>query len=313
MKLLVTGVHGWIASAFACHCRALGFEIRGTSRSRGQGINVIPAIDGATDWNAALVGCDTVVHLAARAHLMAEQAANSLSAFREVNTDGTLNLAHQAAAYGVRRFVFVSSVKVNGEGTPAGRAFREDDPPAPLDPYAISKLEAEDGLLALAMASGMEVVIIRPPLVYGPGVKGNFASMVKWLTRGIPLPLGAVHNARSLVALENLVDFITLCADRERSPSAANQTFLISDYEDVSTTELLKRVAHAFGLVPRLFPISVEVLRMAASLAGCPAVAERLLDSLLVDSAKARDLLGWRPVTTMDAQLLKMARNAANF
>jgi nucleoside-diphosphate-sugar epimerase len=166
--------------------------------------------------------------------------------------------------------------------------------------------------MALAMASGMEVVIIRPPLVYGPGVKGNFASMVKWLARGVPLPLGAVHNVRSLVALDNLVDFIILCADRERSPYAANQTFLISDGEDVSTTELLRKVANAFGVVPRLFPISIGVLRMAASLAGRPAVAERLLGSLLVDSAKARDLLGWRPVVTMDEQLGKMARNAAN-
>jgi len=154
--------------------------------------------------------------------------------------------------------------------------------------------------------------VIRPPLVYGPGVKGNFASMVKWLARGVPLPLGAVHNVRSLVALDNLVDFIILCADRERSPYAANQTFLISDGEDLSTTELLRKVAHAFGVVPRLFPISIGVLRMAASLAGRPAVAERLLGSLLVDSAKARDLLGWRPVVAMDEQLGKMARNAAN-
>ena len=312
MKLLVTGIHGWIASAFARHCRALGHEVRGTSRSRGQGITAIPAIDGATDWSAALACCDTVVHLAARVHVMAEQAADPLSAYREVNTDGTLNLARQAAACGLRRFVFVSSVKVNGETTPTGRAFREDDLPTPLDPYGVSKREAEDGLITLAMASGMEVVIIRPPLVYGPGVKGNFASMSKWLARGVPLPLGAVRNARSLVALENLVDFIALCADRERSPSAANQTFLISDGEDVSTTELLKKMAYAFGAVPRLFPVSADLLKMAASLAGRPAVAERLLCSLLVDSTKARDMLGWRPVLTMDEQLRKMAGNAAN-
>jgi nucleoside-diphosphate-sugar epimerase len=220
---------------------------------------------------------------------------------------GTLNLARQAAAYGVKRFVFLSSVKVNGECTLNGCAFRAADIPAPEDAYGISKLEAEQGLMDLARETGMEVVIIRPPLVYGPGVKGNFASLVRWVRKGIPLPLGVVHNKRSLVALENLVDFIALCADPERSKLAANEVFLISDGEDVSTNGLLRKVANAYSVAPRLMPIPVLWIRTVARLLGKRAVADRLLGSLVVDSSKAWDLLGWKPVVSMDEQLKNMA------
>lgn len=261
-----------------------------------------------TDWARVLEqGVDVVVHCAARAHVMHDELANPLTEYRRVNVQGTENLARQAAAAGVRRFVFISSVKVNGEATQPGQPFTPADAPAPQDDYGLSKHEAEQALWQVARDTGMEVVIIRPPLVYGPGVKGNFARMVQWVRQGVPLPLGAVHNRRSLVALDNLVDFITLCASPERSPQAANQTFLVSDGDDVSTTELLRRVAHAYGVPVRLLPVPVGLMRGAARLLGKTAVADRLLGSLQVDASKARDLLGWTPPVTMHEQLRKMA------
>jgi nucleoside-diphosphate-sugar epimerase len=239
---------------------------------------------------------------------MQDTAGDCLAEFRRVNTEGTLNLARQAAAAGVKRFVFLSSVKVNGEITRRGCLFRADDVSAPEDAYGLSKLEAEQGLIALASETGMGVVIIRPPLVYGPGVKGNFASMVRWLRKGIPLPFGTVHNQRSLVALENLVDFIALCAQPERSPCAANEVFLISDGEDISTSELMRKAARAYGLEARLLPVPAPWIYAAATIFGKGAVAQRLLGSLAVDNSKARELLGWTPVISMDEQLQKMAR-----
>jgi len=238
---------------------------------------------------------------------MNDQCSAPLAEFRRVNIEGTAALARQAADAGVRRFVFLSSVKVNGEFTEHGQAFTTNGAPAPADPYGLSKFEAEQGLLQLARRSDMEVVIIRPPLVYGPGVKGNFATMVRWVRKGYPLPLGAVNNQRSLVAVDNLVDFIALCADRTRTPRAANQVFLISDGEDVSSPELLRRVARAYGVPSRLWPVPQAWLRLAARLLGQSAAADRLLGSLVVDSSKARDLLGWRPGVTMEDQLRKMA------
>jgi nucleoside-diphosphate-sugar epimerase len=208
-------------------------------------------IDAKTDWQAALEGCEVVVHLAARAHVMSETAADPLAVFRRVNTEGTLNLARQAAALGVRRFVFVSSIKVNGERTTGRAPFSEADEAAPVEPYAISKWEAEQGLLAIGRESGMEIVRIRPPLVYGTGVKGNFAALLRWARRGIPLPLGAIRNRRSFLALENLVGFIARCTDLSCA-EVANRLFLLSDGEDedVSTPELLRRLAHAYGKKP---------------------------------------------------------------
>ncbi|MGQ9862809.1 MAG: NAD-dependent epimerase/dehydratase family protein, partial [Thiobacillaceae bacterium] len=266
---------------------------------------VVGEIDSATDWSAALAGCDAIVHLAARTHVMRETAADPLALYRATNTEATLNLARQAALAGVKRLVFLSSIKVNGEGreTP----YRETDVPAPEDAYARSKWEAEQGLRALARETGMEVVIIRAPLVYGPGVKGNFAKLVRWVRKGVPLPLGAVHNRRSLLALDNLVDFIALCADRERAPQAANEVFLLSDGEDVSTSELLRKVARAYGVKPRLLPVHASLMWGLANALGMRALACRLLGSLVVDSSKARALLGWRPAVSMDEQLRKMA------
>jgi nucleoside-diphosphate-sugar epimerase len=266
----------------------------------------VGAINGKTKWQSALRGVCTVVHCAARAHVMREHAAKTLAAYHDVNVEGTLNLAKQAAAAGVMRFVFISSIKVNGEATASDQSFTEHDTPAPEDAYGQSKAVAEHALLALSAHSGMEVVIIRPPLVYGPGVKGNFAVMAKALQRGLPLPFGAVHNQRSLVALNNLVSLVLLCADRERSPQAANQVFVVADGEDVSTSTLLRKVARAAGRPSRLLPVPASWLLAGAGLLGKRAVADRLLGNLQVDATKARTLLGWRPVVTMDEQLAKM-------
>jgi nucleoside-diphosphate-sugar epimerase len=264
-------------------------------------------LSSSTDWTACLKEVRVVIHCAARAHVMKDAIGDQLLEYRRVNVQGTLALAEQAVKAGVRRFIYISSIKVNGEHTESNIPFRAEDIPAPEDAYGISKLEAEQGLVALARNTGMEVVIIRPPLVYGPGVKGNFFSMVRWVRKGMPLPLGAVHNKRSLVALENMVDFIALCADPERSPRAANEVFLISDGEDISTTELLRKVANAYSVAPRLLPIPATWIQTASRFLGKSAVANRLVGSLVIDSSKARELLGWNPVVSVDEQLRKMA------
>lgn len=260
------------------------------------------------DLRTALSGADVVIHAAARVHVMRERPA-PLADYRRVNVDGTLALARAAAQAGARRFVFVSSIKVNGEHTAPGQPFRADDAPAPDDAYGISKWEAEQGLFALARETGMEVVVVRPPLVYGPGAKGNFAAMVRWVAWGVPLPLGAVrHNRRSLVGLENLVDLIVTCLDH---PGAANQVFLAADGEDLSTADLLQRVGWAMGHPARLLPVPVWVLRVAAASLGKRAVAERLLGSLQVDGSKARDLLGWEPPCTVNEGLRRAVAGQA--
>ncbi len=245
-----------------------------------------------TDWSAALKGVQEVVHSAGRVDVMSDKSADPLAEFRRVNVSGTLNLARQAAAAGVRRFVFVSSVKVNGEATLPGQVFTERDAPAPQDPYGQSKHEAELGLRQLAADTGMEVVIIRPPLVYGPGVKANFASLMRAVQRGWPLPLGSVHNQRSLVALDNLVDLIVTCLQH---PAAANQTFFASDGQDLSTAELLRGMAQAADVPARLWPVPVWALEAAASALGKGAAVQRLCGNLQVDISKARSLLGWVP------------------
>lgn len=254
-----------------------------------------------------LKGVDVVIHAAARAHIMSDEAVDPLAEYRSINRDATLRLAELAAESGVERFIFISSVKVNGESTMPGSLFESRIEGVPVDPYGLSKYEAEQGLLEISRQTGMEVVIIRPPLVYGPNVKGNFASMRDWVKRGIPLPLGRVFNQRSFVALDNLVDFVALCADRKRSPKAANEVFLVSDGEDVSISVLLRKLSKAYGVKPRLLFIPVKLMKFAASLLGKNAVADRLFGNLQVDSTKAQDLLGWKPVVTMDEQLQKMA------
>jgi nucleoside-diphosphate-sugar epimerase len=318
MIVLVTGGTGFVGSQLlwqlsqdtALRLRA---SVRTTAENLPDQVSVcqVGDIDAETAWQEALVDCKTVIHTAARSHIMDDAALDPLTEFRRVNVEGSLNLARQAIFAGVKRFVFLSSIKVNGEMTRPGLPFTPNDVHVSDDPYGLSKYEAEQGLLALAQETGMEVVIIRPPLVYGPGVKANFSSMMKWINRSIPLPFGAIHNQRSLVALDNLVSFISLCADREKSPKAANQVFLISDGEDVSTTQLLRKVGQTLnhhsplGIKAWLVPIPVFIMTFVAKLLGKGAVANRLFGSLQVDSSKVRDLLGWKPVITMDEQLKK--------
>jgi UDP-glucose 4-epimerase len=257
------------------------------------------------DWRSALERVDALVHCAARVHVMKESAADPLTEFRRVNVAGTLNLASQAAKAGVRRFVFISSIKVNGENTLPGKPYGADDVPAPIEPYATSKREAEEGLRQLVRETSMDVVVIRSVLVYGPGVKGNFLSMLRWLEKGIPLPLGMVHNRRSMVALDNLVDLIVACLNH---PAAANQTFLVSDGEDMSTTEVLRRTAAAMSRPARLIPVPALVLRITAHLLGHPELALRLCGSLQVDITKTREVLGWTPKVSVDVALGETVR-----
>jgi nucleoside-diphosphate-sugar epimerase len=318
-KILVTGATGFVGGAVMGELLRLGMPIIAGVRKETANLAdavqqvVIGDLSALEETSFALKrslfeGVDIVVHTAARVHVMNDDVIDPLEAFRKVNRDATLVLARMAADSGVKRFVFLSSIKVNGELTRPGHSFSPNDEHIPTDPYGLSKYEAEQGLLALALETGMEVVIIRSPLVYGPGVKANFASMMKWMRKGIPLPFGAIHNQRSLVALDNLVDFIALCADRVKSPKAVNQVFLISDNEDVSTTQLLRKVAKAQNKQAWLIPVPVGLMTFAAKLIGKGDVANRLFGSLQVDSSKARDLLGWKPVVTMDEQLEKIAK-----
>lgn len=311
-RVLVTGANGFIGQAVCDDLPSRGYRVLGAVRKHanaGQSAAaqhlVMGDIDEHTDWAATLSGGDSVVHLAARVHLMRETAADPLAEFRRVNVALTLNLARQAAIAGVRRFVFVSSVKVNGENTPVGQPFTADDVPQPLDPYAVSKLEAEQALMQLAEQTGMEVVIIRPALVYGPGVKANFFGMIRWLLKGVPLPLGAMDNQRSLVALDNLVDLIATCLHH---PAAANQTFLVSDGEDLTVTALLQRTAAALRRPARLLPVPMVVLRTVGRMFGKEALVRRLCNSLQVDITKTRRLLDWQPPVSVNAALRKTAQ-----
>lgn len=306
--ILVTGGTGFVGSALLKQLLKDGLEARSSARSslsaelKGVQYHQIRDMTASTDWNAALNGVQAVVHCAARVHVMQDDATDPLQAYREVNVNGTLNLASQAAKAGVGRFVFVSSIKVNGEATQPGKPFSADDAPSPLDHYGMSKLEAEQGLRDIEAQTGMEVVIVRPPLVYGPGVKANFAAMMRWVARGTPLPLGAIHNARSMVALDNLVDLLVTCL---KHPASAGQTFLVSDGEDVSTTELLRRTAQAMGKTASLLPVPTFLLESGAALLGKRDVAQRLCGSLQVDIEKTRRLLDWKPPLTLDQGLKK--------
>jgi nucleoside-diphosphate-sugar epimerase len=308
MRVLVTGANGFVGSVFCASATSKGFMVQGATRNvvalPGIGDSIgVGSIGEATNWQSALLGMSHVVHLAARVHVMTEIASDPLIEFRRVNVLGTLNLARQAAAMGVRRFVFISSIKVNGEATKPGFVYTIEDEPAPEDGYSISKAEAEAGLQQLAQDTGMEVVIIRSPLVYGLGVKGSFRSLINVVARGFPLPLGAVtNNRRSLVALDNLVDLILTCLVHM---NAANQTFLVSDCDDLSTAELLRRIGKALNKPARLFPIPVVLLTTMACFLGKRAIAQRLFGSLQVDISKTIELLDWKPTISIDEGLTK--------
>lgn len=310
--VLVTGASGFVGAAVAARLVQLGCPntraaVRRAYTQLPLGVEgcVVPTLATDTDWTSALAGIDSVVHAAARVHVMRESQADPLAAFRRVNVEGTLNLARQAAQAGVRRFVFISSIKVNGEATEPGRPFRADDEPAPQDAYGVSKLEAEVGLRALAETTSMEVVMIRPVLVYGPGVRANFQALMSLVNKGVPLPFGRTSNRRSLVALDNLVDLVCTCLEH---PAAAHQTFLVSDGEAVSTAGLVRAMATALGKKPRLLDVPLPWMSRVAQALGRGSVTQRLFESLEVDIDKNRQLLGWEPSTRMADALLATAR-----
>lgn len=297
-KILITGHTGFIGKALVKALTIDNIVMIGRRRLDKQlGSFFQKSLDSKESFADCLSEVSVVIHAAARVHVMADTATDPLDEYRAVNTAGTLNLARQAATAGVKRFIFISSIKVNGEGTTTGKPFLYNDTPQPEDPYGISKAEAEVGLMQIATETGMEVVVIRPPLVYGPGVKANFAAMLKLAKKNLPLPLGAIHNKRSLVALDNLVDLIITCIDH---PKAANQTFLVSDNSDVSTTELLQMMTRAVGKKPRLIPVPVSWLKLAGKLTGKKAIIDRLCGNLQVDISHTKQTLGWQPPITVE-------------
>jgi len=356
MNVLVTGANGFIGRALCKRMLADGYQVRGAVRD-GRQMTVLPSgvervqignIGPKTDWSKALAGIDGIVHLAARVHVMRESVADPIAAFRQVNVAGTERLARQAAEAGVKRLVYISSVKVNGEGTEirgrrseirdqrsevrgqrsgdggrrsevrdqrseagnriedrGGAVFSEKDVPEPHDPYAVSKWEAEQVLRDVEADTGLEVVILRPPLVYGPGVKANFLRLFKIVERGIPLPFAKIDNQRSFIYLDNMIDAIITCINH---PGAAGQTFLISDGEDVSTPELIRRIALVLGKPARLFSIPLFLMRLTGKLLGKSAVTDRLFGSLTIDSTKIRRELEWKPPYTMKHGLKETAK-----
>ena len=310
-SILLTGATGFVGGAVLKRLQkdkqhSVVAVVRSDSQLDAHGVPTvrIDSFDGETHWQGKISTTDVIIHSAARVHILNDAEADPLAAFRKVNVEGTLNLARQAAAAGAKRFIFISSIKVNGEGTAPGTAYTGDDEPAPADPYGVSKMEAEQALRQLATETAMEIVIIRPVLVYGPGVKANFLSMMHWLDKGVPLPFGAIHNNRSLVALDNLVDLVVTCIGH---PAAANQTFLVSDGEDLSTTALLSRMARALHKPARLIPVPSWMLERGALLLGKKALSQRLCGSLQVDIEKTRTLLGWEPPVSVDEALAATA------
>lgn len=314
MKVLVTGASGFVGSALVRHFLSQSWQVTALVRQAsstpampGLQHHAIFGIERLGNVAVALQGQDVVVHCAARVHVMNDKSGDPLAAFRAVNVQGTLSLARLAAANGVQRFVFISSVGVNGSQT-IRQAFTAEDEVAPHSPYAVSKSEAEIGLRAIARSTGMAVVIVRPPLVYGPSAPGNFGRLVRWLQRGMPLPFGAIHNQRSLLAVDNLVDLIASCMTHV---AAVNQTFLVSDGEDISTTELLRRLSALMGRQARLLPMPVKWLELVASISGKTDLAQSLCGSLQIDLSKTRRLLDWSPPLTLDQGLKKAVTGRA--
>ncbi len=303
MRVLLTGANGFVGQHLGAHLVQQGHQVVAATRRDHGKLNYTPVrrvvvgkIDPATDWSAALEGVEVIIHLAARVHVMKDQTADPLSAFREVNTAGTLRLARQAADAGIKRFVYLSTIKVNGEQT-TDHAFCETDPAAPMDPYALSKWEAEQQLLALAANTGLEVSIVRPPLVYGPQVRGNFLRLLGFVARAWPLPLASIRNRRSLVGIRNLCGLLEVCMQH---PAAAGEVFLVADEQDLSTPELLRLLAAAMGRPCRLVPFPTALLASLSKLLGQQAIWARLAGSLQVDISKARHTLGWQPAIPVE-------------
>ena len=306
MRVLVTGSSGFIGKALMPALICQGHKPTQAVRRAQEKPNgrlsafVFGNIDGTTGWPKALQSAEAVIHLAARAHVMSESAGDPLAEYRRVNTEGTLNLARQAAEVGVRRFICLSTIGVNGNSTLHGKVFAPTDTPSPVDPYSMSKYEAEIGLHSIAQSTGMEVVIIRPPLVYGANAPGNFGKLRRLVAKSFPLPLCSINNLRSFVSIDNLVDFIATCLEH---PAAANETFLVSDGEDLSTPDLIRRMARAMNRPARLLPVPVWALQAGAWLLGKGDAVQRLCGNLQVDISKARSLLGWVPPVSVDEGL----------
>lgn len=305
MKILVTGANGFIGRALCSHLAFLGHEVLPVVR-RASGMENEFIINDGESWDSVLQGCDTVVHLAGLSRAMKKNGSNSTNPFKLINVDITLDLAKQAVAAGVRRFIFMSTVKVNGESTNSSHGFNSTSLQDPQDLYAKSKLEAEQGLKLISEKNNLEVTIIRPPMVYGSGVKGNFRALMWAIKWGIPLPLAKIDNLRSMLAIDNLVNFIALCADIPASPNAKNQVFLVSDYYPISTPELLCKISKAYGVKAKLFSLPLCLLRIFGLCLGKIALIERLTDSLVIDDPKAFKILGWKPIVSMDEQLRRM-------
>jgi nucleoside-diphosphate-sugar epimerase len=311
MKFMISGAGGFVGRALCAELFRRGQSVSAAVRSDKSSIKnteaiIIGAIDSETKWADALCDVDVVIHLAARVHVMREKAADPLAEFLQVNLHGTSNLARQAACFGVKRFVYVSSIKVNGEQTSATQSFTELDEPSPQDFYSISKWQAEQALWRIAQETGLEIVVVRPPLVYGPGVKGNFAQMLAVIAKRFPLPLASVYNRRSLIYVENLVDALIVCATH---PVAAGQTYLVCDGEDISTPDLLRQLGYAMGCPAHMLPFPPSWLRMLGKLSGKSEQVERLLGSLQVDSGKIRRDLNWFPPYTLQQGLQATAES----
>ncbi|WP_322881041.1 NAD-dependent epimerase/dehydratase family protein [Pandoraea sputorum] len=301
IRVLVTGGTGFVGRVLVRALRATGrFDVVVGSRDGRDGTVAMGDIDGNTDWRSALSGCDAVVHLAARAHVLQDAAQDPLTEFRRTNTDGTLNLARQASEAGVKRFVFVSSIGVNGALGNARGPFTERDAPQPTEDYAVSKWEAEQGLKRLEGQTSMGVVVVRPPLVYGPGCPGNFLRLLKLVATGLPLPLGSVSALRSYVGVDNLCDFLRVCIEDER---AAGKTFVIADDKPLALPEVLRELASGMGRSARLLPVPQALLQGAATLAGKGALYRKLCGTLVVDASRARNELGWQAPVTSGAGL----------
>lgn len=312
-RVLVTGANGFVGDALCQTLCRKGYSVRAAVRALWNDTDassgriepvIVGSLTGETDWRSSLAGVETVVHLAARAHTTGERGQHALARYRQINVEATERLARTALACGVKRFVFMSSIKVNGERTFA-TAFTESDMPHPDDAYGISKWEAEQSLARIADESDMQRVVLRAPLVYGPGVKANFLRLMQWIARGTPLPLAMVRNRRSLIYVGNLVDAIVSCI---AAPVVANKTYLVSDGEDVSTPDLIRALAAALGVPARLFPFPTPALRLAGALLGKGAEIARLTESLQVDSTPIRSELDWRPPFRLADGLQQTAR-----